>query len=94
MPARRGRTYQCYDCGRTVEDTEVARRNITTYGSSGRYLRTSERRVNLCPACFTKRDVRDKRIRRAAIVVAAILLVVFYVYLAVQPGSSLLWPRF
>ena len=82
------RTYQCYDCGRTVPDTEVTRRNITTYGSSGKYIRTNSRRVNLCPQCYDRHAANDRRNTRIALVVLAAIAVVVAVSFALQ-GHSL-----
>jgi len=82
QPRARRRSFQCYDCGRTVEDTEVRRRNILTYGTSGRYIRTNSRRVNLCEACFDERDVKDRRNTYITLIVVAVLAIAALFYFA------------
>jgi hypothetical protein len=81
---RKPRAYQCYDCGRTVEETDLSRRNITTYGSSGRYLRTNTRRVNLCPDCEQIREQRDARNGRITLIVAVVIVIAVVAWFAAE----------
>jgi uncharacterized paraquat-inducible protein A len=73
------RSYQCWDCGRTVGAEEIERyevtRTSTSGGRGGGRIYAHSKRVNLCRDCLAKHERRNRwKLLAYAVVIAAIIL--------------------